>query len=58
MSNLANDIQRKRAESESLPSVEEWIAAGGEVEIVTDPPRQEHTMRAYTKGLTPARSER
>lgn len=47
MTNLTHDIQHKRAESESLPSVADWIAAGGEVEVVTDAPRQEHMMRSY-----------
>ena len=47
LSNLTHDIQRKRAEAESLPSVDEWLAKGGEIERPTDAPRPEFTMQAF-----------
>ena len=33
--------------SASLPSVEEWLKAGGEIEYVTDTPRPDKTMVAF-----------
>ena len=33
--------------SASLPSVEEWLAHGGEIERPTDAPRPEFTMQAF-----------
>ena len=47
LSNLTHDIQRKRAEAESLPSVDEWLAKGGEIERPTDAPRPDYTMGTY-----------
>ena len=46
MTNLTHDIQRKRAEAESLPSVEEWIAAGNKT-TECGPPRSEHMMEQH-----------
>lgn len=47
MTFLAHDIDRKAREAAELPSVEEWIRAGGRVETVTEPPRREAVMAGH-----------
>ena len=51
MTNLTHDIQRKRAEAESLPSVDEWLAAGNKP-TECGPPRSEHMLEQH-KPRTP-----
>lgn len=47
MTNLSADIARKRQEAESLPSVEDWIKAGGQVQFPNSEPRQDKTMGGF-----------
>ena len=47
VTNLSTDIAHKARESSSLPSVEEWVANGGEIERPTDAPRPEFTVGAF-----------
>ena len=45
--NLSTDIAHKARGPASLPSVEEWLKAGGEIERPTDAPRPEFTVGAF-----------
>lgn len=49
MSPLAFDIQYKAREAAALPSVEEWIRNGGQVERVEEAPRREAVMVAHRR---------
>ena len=33
--------------SHDLPSVDDWLAGGGEIDQPTDPPRPDYTMGTY-----------
>lgn len=47
MTNLSTDIAHKAQQSASLPSVEDWVKAGGVIQYPTHAPRQEKTMVAF-----------
>lgn len=47
MTFFAHDIAEKAREASTLPSVEEWLRNGGQVERVTDPPRREAVMAGH-----------
>ena len=47
MTVLAHDIEHKAREAAQLPSVDEWIRSGGQVERVSDPPRREAVMAGH-----------
>lgn len=47
MTNLSSDIAHKAQQSASLPSVEDWVKAGGVIQYPTHAPRQDKTMVAF-----------
>lgn len=61
MSPLANDIKRQARIAASLPSVADWIRAGGQVDRTPEPPRREAVVhapkRAPVAGYRPLRRD-
>ena len=57
MSFLTHDVQHKSALAASLPSVSDFIAAGGEIERVEDEPRVEFTMARHCDMVLPGSAD-